>query len=108
MVKDYAYLDRWRAWAALEIGGRDADNLAWRRPEVACAQDPLSSWGVSLMQQDPYKNVTRTAIKAMAAVIGGTLSLHTNALDEAIALPSDAAARVARNTPLIFRKADVE
>ncbi len=58
--------------------------------------------GVSLTEQDPYNNVIRTAIEAMAAVFGGTQSLHTNALDEAIALPTDFSARVARNTQLII------
>jgi methylmalonyl-CoA mutase len=60
--------------------------------------------GVSLQEQDPYNNVVRTAYEAMAAVLGGTQSLHTNALDEAIALPSDFAARVARNTQLILQE----
>ena len=58
--------------------------------------------GVSLTEQDPYNNVIRTAIEAMAAVFGGTQSLHTNALDEAIALPTDFSARIARNTQLII------
>jgi len=58
--------------------------------------------GVSLQEQDPYNNVVRTTIEAMAAVLGGTQSLHTNALDEAIALPSPFAARIARNTQIIL------
>jgi methylmalonyl-CoA mutase len=58
--------------------------------------------GVSLTEQDPYNNIVRTAYEAMAAVLGGTQSLHTNSFDEAIALPSDFAARVARNTQLIL------
>lgn len=58
--------------------------------------------GVSLTAQDPYNNVIRTAYEAMAAVLGGTQSLHTNALDEAIALPTDFSARIARNTQLIL------
>ena len=58
--------------------------------------------GVSLTEQDPYNNVIRTAYEAMAAVLGGTQSLHTNALDEAIALPTDFSARIARNTQLIL------
>ena len=58
--------------------------------------------GVSLTEQDPYNNVVRTTVEALAAVLGGTQSLHTNALDEAIALPSEFAARVARNTQLIL------
>ena len=60
--------------------------------------------GVSLQEQDPYNNVIRTAYEALAAVLGGTQSLHTNALDEAIALPSDFAARIARNTQLILQE----
>ncbi|HEX8041731.1 MAG TPA: methylmalonyl-CoA mutase, partial [Chryseosolibacter sp.] len=56
--------------------------------------------GWSLTQQDPYNNVTRTCIEAMAAVLGGTQSLHTNSLDEAIALPTEFSARIARNTQL--------
>ena len=59
--------------------------------------------GVSLTEQDPYNNVIRTTIEAMAAVFGGTQSLHTNALDEAIALPTDFSARIARNTQLIIQ-----
>ncbi|PCH95599.1 MAG: methylmalonyl-CoA mutase [Rhodobacteraceae bacterium] len=59
--------------------------------------------GVSLQEQDPYNNAVRTAYEAMSAVLGGTQSLHTNSYDEAIALPSDAAARLARNTQLILQ-----
>ena len=58
--------------------------------------------GVSLTAQDPYNNVARTAYEAMAAVLGGTQSLHTNSLDEAVALPTDFSARIARNTQLIL------
>ncbi len=58
--------------------------------------------GVSLQEQDPYNNVVRTTIEAMAATLGGTQSLHTNALDEAIALPTPFAARIARNTQIIL------
>jgi methylmalonyl-CoA mutase len=60
--------------------------------------------GWSLTEQDPFNNVARTAIEAMAAVMGGTQSLHTNALDEAIALPTDFSARIARNTQLILQE----
>ncbi|MCW5893378.1 MAG: methylmalonyl-CoA mutase [bacterium] len=59
--------------------------------------------GASLTEQDPYNNVIRTTIEAMAAVFGGTQSLHTNSFDEAIALPTDASARIARNTQLILQ-----
>ena len=58
--------------------------------------------GVSLTEKDPYNNVIRTTIEAMAAVLGGTQSLHTNALDEAIALPTPFSARIARNTQLVI------
>jgi len=60
--------------------------------------------GVSLQEQDPYNNVVRTAYEAMAAALGGTQSLHTNALDEAIALPTDFSSRIARNTQLILQE----
>lgn len=60
--------------------------------------------GWSLTEQDPYNNVVRTTIEAMAAVLGGTQSLHTNALDEAIALPTDHSARIARNTQLVIQE----
>lgn len=60
--------------------------------------------GWSLTEQDPYNNVTRTCIEALAAVMGGTQSLHTNSLDEAIALPTDFSARIARNTQLYIEK----
>lgn len=59
--------------------------------------------GVSLQEQDPYNNIVRTAYEAMSAVLGGTQSLHTNAFDEAIALPTDFSARIARNTQLILQ-----
>ncbi|WP_313440605.1 methylmalonyl-CoA mutase [Novosphingobium sp.] len=60
--------------------------------------------GVSLQEQDPYNNVIRTTIEAMASMLGGTQSLHTNALDEAIALPTDFSARIARNTQIIIQE----
>ena len=60
--------------------------------------------GVSLQEQDPYNNVIRTTVEALAAVMGGTQSLHTNALDEAIALPTDFSARIARNTQLVLQE----
>jgi len=60
--------------------------------------------GVSLTEQDPYNNVIRTTIEALAAALGGTQSLHTNALDEAIALPTDFSARIARNTQIVLQE----
>ena len=60
--------------------------------------------GVSLTEQDPHNNIVRTAYEALAAALGGTQSLHTNAFDEALALPTDASARIARNTQLILQE----
>ena len=60
--------------------------------------------GWSLTQQDPYNNIVRTTVEAMAAVFGGTQSLHTNAFDEALALPSVFSARIARNTQIILQE----
>src|SRR5690606_13995189 len=60
--------------------------------------------GWSLTEQDPYNNVARTTIEALAAVLGHTQSLHTNSLDEALALPTDFSARIARNTQLILQE----
>src|SRR5690606_2473792 len=59
--------------------------------------------GVSLTEQDPHNNVVRTTIEALAAVLGGTQSLHTNSFDEAIALPTEFSSRIARNTQLILQ-----
>src|SRR3954464_4009906 len=83
-------------WARImtELGAKKAASLMLR---THCQTS-----GVSLTEQDPYNNIVRTAYEAMAAVLGGTQSLHTNSFDEAIALPSDFAARVARNTQLIL------
>ena len=60
--------------------------------------------GYSLTEQDPYNNVVRTAVEAMAAVMGGTQSLHTNSFDEALGLPTEFSARIARNTQLIIQE----
>jgi methylmalonyl-CoA mutase len=73
-----------------------------QKPESLRLRTHCQTSGVSLTRQDPLNNVVRTTIEAMAAVLGGTQSLHTNAFDEALALPSDASARVARNTQLIM------
>ena len=75
-----------------------------KKPESLMLRTHCQTSGVSLQEQDPYNNVVRTAYEAMAAVLGGTQSLHTNALDEAMALPSDFAARIARNTQLILQE----
>ena len=83
-------------WAELmqQFGPQKSDSLALR---THCQTS-----GVSLTEQDPYNNVVRTTIEAMAAVLGGTQSLHTNSFDEALALPTPASSRIARNTQLII------
>ena len=75
-----------------------------KNPQSSMLRTHCQTSGYSLTEQDPYNNVIRTTIEAMAAVFGGTQSLHTNALDEAIALPSESSARVARNTQLIIQE----
>ena len=75
-----------------------------KKPESLMLRTHCQTSGVSLQEQDPYNNVIRTAYEAMAAALGGTQSLHTNALDEAIALPTDFSARIARNTQLILQE----
>ncbi|NDY89860.1 methylmalonyl-CoA mutase [Ideonella livida] len=97
----------------LEIAKMRAARLLWARIMKGFnAQNPKSlmlrthsqTSGWSLTEQDPYNNVVRTTIEAMAAVFGGTQSLHTNSLDEAIALPTEFSARIARNTQLIIQE----
>src|SRR6188768_1089682 len=97
----------------LEIAKMRAARLLWHRiMEAFAPKEAKSSMlrthcqtsGWSLTAQDPYNNVVRTTIEAMAAVFGGTQSLHTNALDEAIALPSEFSSRVARNTQLVIQE----
>jgi len=97
----------------LEIAKMRAARLLWARLlEPFEPKDPASSMlrthcqtsGASLTEQDPMNNVIRTTVEAMAAVFGGTQSLHTNAMDEALALPSDTTARIARNTQLILQE----
>ena len=75
-----------------------------RNPKSMALRTHCQTSGWSLTQQDPYNNVTRTCIEAFAAVCGGTQSLHTNSLDEAIALPTDFSATIARNTQLFIEK----
>jgi methylmalonyl-CoA mutase len=97
----------------MEAAKLRAARLLWSRiMEEFKPQNPKSSMlrthcqtsGVSLQEQDPYNNVIRTAYEAMSAVLGGTQSLHTNALDEAIALPTENSSRIARNTQLILQE----
>ena len=96
----------------MEIAKLRAGRLLWARlmrrfepedPRSLMLRTHCQTSGVSLAEQDPYNNVVRTAYEALAAVLGGTQSLHTNALDEAVALPTDFSARIARNTQLILK-----
>jgi methylmalonyl-CoA mutase len=97
----------------MEIAKMRAGRLLWAKlvkqfgpdnPKSMALRTHCQTSGYSLAEQDPFNNVTRTTIEAMAAAFGGTQSLHTNALDEAIALPSEFAARIARNTQLYLQK----
>jgi methylmalonyl-CoA mutase len=94
----------------MEIAKLRAARILWhelmsqfdpKNPASLMLRTHCQTSGVSLQEQDPYNNVVRTTIEAMAAVLGGTQSLHTNALDEAIALPTPFSARIARNTQII-------
>jgi len=97
----------------MEVAKLRAARLLWaeimdgfnaKNPQSGMLRTHCQTSGVSLTEQDPYNNVVRTAFEAMAAALGGTQSLHTNALDEAIALPTDFSARIARNTQLILQE----
>lgn len=97
----------------LEIAKMRAARMLWHRimtgfgaksPKSMMLRTHSQTSGWSLTEQDPYNNVVRTTIEAMAAVFGGTQSLHTNALDEAIALPTAFSSRLARNTQLIIQE----
>ena len=97
----------------LEIAKMRAARLLWCRimkgfdaknPKSLMLRTHSQTSGWSLTEQDPYNNVVRTTIEAMAAVFGGTQSLHTNSFDEAIALPTDFSSRIARNTQLIIQE----
>ncbi|MDJ0626651.1 MAG: methylmalonyl-CoA mutase [Rhodobacter sp.] len=74
-----------------------------KKPQSLMLRTHCQTSGVSLQEQDPYNNIVRTAYEAMSAVLGGTQSLHTNSFDEAIALPTEFSARIARNTQLILQ-----
>ncbi|ALG91131.1 MAG: methylmalonyl-CoA mutase [Confluentimicrobium sp.] len=96
----------------MEIAKLRAARFLWHRimsefepknPKSLMLRTHCQTSGVSLQEQDPYNNVVRTAYEAMSAVLGGTQSLHTNAFDEAIALPTEFSARIARNTQLILQ-----
>ncbi len=97
----------------MEVAKLRAARLLWaqlmqpfgpRKPESLALRTHCQTSGVSLTAQDPYNNVIRTTVEALAAVLGGTQSLHTNALDEALALPTPFSARIARNTQLILQE----
>ncbi|MBO6853032.1 MAG: methylmalonyl-CoA mutase, partial [Marivivens sp.] len=97
----------------MEAAKLRAARLLWHRimsefepknPKSLMLRTHCQTSGVSLQEQDPYNNVVRTAYEAMAAALGGTQSLHTNALDEAMALPTEFSARIARNTQLILQE----
>lgn len=97
----------------MEIAKMRAARLLWskivakfnpKNPKSLALRTHSQTSGWSLTEQDPYNNVTRTAIEALAAALGHTQSLHTNALDEAIALPTDFSARIARNTQIVLQE----
>jgi methylmalonyl-CoA mutase len=97
----------------LEIAKLRAARLLWtkimqgfgaRQPKSLMLRTHCQTSGWSLTEQDPYNNIVRTTVEAMAAVFGGTQSLHTNSFDEAIALPTEFSARIARNTQLILQE----
>ncbi len=97
----------------MEVAKLRAARLLWsgimqgfgaRDPKSWMLRTHCQTSGVSLQEKDPYNNVVRTTVEALAAALGGTQSLHTNALDEAIALPTDFSARIARNTQLVLQE----
>jgi methylmalonyl-CoA mutase len=88
--------------AARTLWYRVMDELGAKDERSKMLRTHCQTSGVSLQEQDPYNNVIRTTVEAMAATLGGTQSLHTNALDEAIALPTEFSARIARNTQIIL------
>ena len=90
--------------AARLLWHRIMTELGAKNPRSKMLRTHCQTSGVSLQEQDPFNNVVRIAYEAMSAVLGGTQSLHTNALDEAIALPTEFAARIARNTQLILQE----
>ena len=89
--------------AARLLWTRIMEEFAPKKPSSLMLRTHCQTSGVSLQEQDPYNNIVRTAFEAMSAVLGGTQSLHTNSFDEAIALPTEFSARIARNTQLILQ-----
>ncbi len=98
------YMEIAKLRAARLLWSRIVDEFKPKNPRSKMLRTHSQTSGWSLTEQDPYNNVIRTTIEAMAAVFGGTQSLHTNALDEAIALPSEFSARIARNTQLVIQE----
>ena len=90
--------------AARLLWARVMEDFGAQKPGSKMLRTHCQTSGVSLAEQDPYNNVIRTAYEAMSAALGGTQSLHTNALDEAVALPTEFSARIARNTQLILQE----
>ncbi len=88
--------------AARKLWADIMKDLGAKNPRSMMLRTHCQTSGVSLTEQDPYNNVVRTAYEAMAAILGGTQSLHTNSFDEAIALPTEFSSRIARNTQLIL------
>jgi methylmalonyl-CoA mutase len=88
--------------AARTLWARIMTDLGAKTEKSKLLRTHCQTSGVSLTEQDPYNNIVRTTVEALAAVLGGTQSLHTNSFDEAIALPTDFSARIARNTQLIL------
>src|SRR5690606_29075121 len=89
--------------AARTLWSKVMTDLGARDPRSKMLRTHCQTSGVSLTEQDPHNNIVRTTIEALAAVLGGTQSLHTNSFDEAIALPTEFSARIARNTQLILQ-----
>ncbi len=98
------YLEVAKLRAARLLWWRIMKGFAPKNPKSMMLRTHCQTSGWSLTEQDPYNNVVRTTIEAMAAVFGGTQSLHTNSLDEAIALPTEFSSRIARNTQLIIQE----
>lgn len=90
--------------AARKLWHSIMEDFGAENPKSKMLRTHCQTSGVSLTEQDPYNNVIRTTIEAMAATLGGTQSLHTNAFDEAVALPTDRSARIARNTQMILQE----
>jgi len=98
------YLEIAKMRAARLLWARIMKGVGARNPKSLMLRTHCQTSGWSLTEQDPYNNIVRTTIEAMAAVFGGTQSLHTNSFDEAIALPTEFSARIARNTQLIIQE----